>query len=344
MPFLNPAGVAGLEIDEGEARAVELRGDRRAPVVAAWGRTEIPEGAVLEGTVVRPEAVAEALEKLWSTSGINARDVALGVANQGVVIRFATMPKVPENRLPKLIRYQAQDYLPFPLNEVVLDYAVVGERSGENGPLLDILMVAARRDMLNGFLDVLAAAGLRARIIDASPLALARIRRDEDNEGGAIARVDIGNGLSYIVLTVKGTPRFARLMPVSLRDAARVCGCSPADIVPKVEEKMPTGDGDRHSNPLRAWCESLAGEIRSSIGYYVAQPGALNIERVLLSGRGARLVGLPGRLEESLGLSVDILRPLEGMAVQNGTGGPDITYEAPDFAVCLGLALRGLAG
>ncbi|MDI6907396.1 MAG: type IV pilus assembly protein PilM [Thermoanaerobacterales bacterium] len=341
MAFLKPAGVVGLELDAGEVRAVELRGGARAPVLAAWGREPLPDGAVVEGAVVRAEPVAAALERLWSAAGIAGREVVLGLANQGVIIRFATMPKVPANRLAQAVRYQAEDYLPLPLSQVVLDYAVLGEAAGENGPVLEILLVAARRDMLDAFLRVLDAARLKPRAVDAAPLALARLLPPAEREGVTVL-VDVGNGLSHLLLAAGGVPRFARLIPVSLQDAARMFGRSLETIVPPQAGAEPEGgEEDWYPDTLRAWSESLAGEIRSSIGYYLAQPGSAPVARVVLSGRGARFPGLAARLQEILGLPVTRARPLDGIAVPRPRGGGDIAREAPDFAVCVGLARRG---
>ncbi len=343
MGFFKPAGAVGLELDAGEVRAVELRGTPRAPRLAAWGRQELPDGAVVEGVVTDPKAVAAALEKLWTAAGIGSRDVVLGIANQGVLIRLGTVPKVPENKLAQLIRYQAQDYLPIPLNQAVLDFAVVGQTTGGHGPLLEVLLVAARRDMLQPFLEALSGARLNVTAIDAAPLALVNAAMTNERRG-TVALVDVGNGLSHILIAADGVPRFARLVPISLQDAVKSFGFLLADVEPVgtgAEDEQQTAR-QRHKEKLRAWCNNVAGEIQSSIGYYLAQPGSADVERIIISGRGARLAGLAEFMAERLDLRVEKVRPLEGITVQPGC--EDITREVLDFAVCIGLARRGLEG
>ncbi|MEW6276056.1 MAG: pilus assembly protein PilM, partial [Bacillota bacterium] len=232
MGFFTSGGRAvGLELDTDEARVAELRGNSRAPTLAAWGRIPLPEGAVSEGMVVNPEVVAGALTQLWSQAGIGTREVILGVANQGVLVRIANFPKVPADKIAQVIRYQAQDYLPVPLSSVILDHAVIGEASGEKGPLLEVLLVAARRDMLDSFLAVLTAARLKPRDIDVSSLALLRLLPAADREG-TFALVDVAGGISNILLAAKGVPRLARLIPAGLRDFAGMLGCSVDEVVP----------------------------------------------------------------------------------------------------------------
>ncbi len=341
MGFFRPAGAVGLELDAGEVRAVELRGTPRTPRLVAWGRQDLPEGAVVEGAVTDPKAVAAALERLWAAAGIGSRDVVLGIANQGVLIRLGTVPKVPENKLAQLIRYQAQDYLPIPLNQAVLDFAVVGQTTGGNGPLLEVLLVAAKRDMLQSFLEALSVARLNVTAIDAAPLALLNAVLTNERRG-TVAVVNVGNGLSHILIAADGMPRFARLIPVSLQDAVKSFGLSLGDAEPDEAGAEPGTARQRRKEKLRAWCDNVTGEINSSIGYYLAQPGSAGVDRIVISGRGARLAGLAEYMAERLDLRVEKVRPLEGVTVQPGC--EHITREVLDFAVCIGLARRGLEG
>lgn len=332
MDLFKRAGLIGLELDTGEARAVELCGSTRAPVLAACGRVPLPDDAVVEGAVVRPESVADALEELWTSAGITGREVVLGVANQGVLVRFATFPKVPADKMARMIRYQAQDYLPMPLSSVVLDYMVIGEIADERGEFLEVLLVAARRDMLDNFLAALSMARLKPRDIDVSSLALLRVLPVEAQAGTA-ALVNVANGLSNILVVAEGVPRMARLIPVGLKDAAKLLDCSLGEVVPD-----PGTDAQRGwpREALLAWIDSLTAEISSSIGYYNAQPGTAAVERIVLSGRGARVEGLSALIRESIGVPVTTMQPLEGKNWRTRNGG-DIARQAPDFAISLGL-------
>lgn len=327
----------GLELDAQEARVVEIKGGPRGPALARWGRIPLPDGAVEEGMVHRPQEVGQALAELWRTRGIGSREVIVGVSNQAVLVRFATFPKVPREKLGNVIRFQAPEYLPMPLSNAVLDYAVIGETDGEGGaPELEVLLVAARREMLDGFLAALDEARLKPGDVDVTSLALLRLLPGKER-AGTVALVNVANGLSNILVAAGGVPRLARLMPVSLREAAGTLGTTLRAVVPSEaagQERPPEG--------LRPWCDGLAGEIRSSVGYYETQRGAA-VELVLLSGRGARVAGLPAHLQESLGIPVRAVQPLDGVKV-TAAADAGIRREALDYAVSIGLARRGMEG
>lgn len=325
MGWLSPGRRAvGLELDTNEVRAVELRGDARAPRLARLARAPLPAGAVADGMVAQPGVVAAALREVWSEAGFSTRDVVLGVANQGVLVRFAALPRVAANKIDQVLRYQAQDYLPVPLSTVVLDYAVTGELTGEAGPQLEVLLVAARRDMLDAFLETLEAARLKPRDIDVVSLALLRLL-PSGGEKEAVAVVNVAHGLSSILVAAGGIPRLARLIPLGLKDAAEAPGSLPE----------PPGE------PPLSWRESLAGEIRSSISYYQGQAGAAPVGSVILSGRGARAEGLAAWLQSSLGLPVTVAGLPPNIIVPPGLAGEAGRFAA-DFVVCVSLARRGL--
>lgn len=330
------AVAVGLELDAGEARAVELGGSPGAPTLVSWGHVPLPRGAVEEGIILQPDIVAKALKELWLRAGIGSREVILGVANQAVLVRMATFPKVTPAKIPQLIRYQAQEYLPVPLNTVVLDYIVIGETIGETGPLLEVLLVAARRDMLDSFLRTLSAAKLEPRDIDVSSLALLRLLPATE-AGETVALVNIANGLSNIMVVARDIPRLARLLPVSLQGAADLAACTLEEVT---TPQTGSHAGSMMPDSLDPWCRSLGGEIAASISYYQAQPGASPVNRVVLSGRGARLEGLAPMLEEELGIPVNIVEPLKGITMTQR--GLTITDDSPDFAISISLARRGL--
>lgn len=333
--FLKKTGAVGLELDAGEIRAVELGGSPGAPELVAWGRIPLPRGAVEEGMVLQPNIVARTLEELWLKAGISSREVILGVANQAVLVRIAAFPNVAPAKIPQIIRYQAQEYLPVPLNTVVLDHEVIGEAQGEKNQL-DVLLVAARREMLDSFLLALKEAKLEPRDIDVSSLAILRLLPAQEAEE-ALVLVNIANDLSNILVVARDVPRLARLMPIRMQEAEEQAASTLEDDIPILlkKEKIMTGN-------LNAWGRRLGGEIAASISYYETLPGAYPVKGVILSGAGARTEGLAAMLKDGLGLPVSMLEPLKGITVtQKGIA---IAGDSPDFAVSISLARRGLEG
>ena len=329
----------GLEIDTGTARAVELTGKASAPHLTNLGSIALPEGAVKEGLVLQPKMVGDALRKLWQKAGFKEHEVILGVSNQSVLVRHITIPKVPPAKLRNVIMFQAQEHLPIPLNTVVLDYLVLDETaaSGNAENTLEILLVAARRDMLEKFLEALKIAHLEPLDIDVSSMALISLLPQKAMEM-TVALVNVANGLNSILISAYGKPRLARLGVIKINDLADNLSC-PLD---KISYIRIAGDS-RSAGILADWIDKLAVEIRSSLTYYQDQPGSSRVEGILLSGRGARFRGIAEQLEEYLDLPVRSFNPL-GVYAPAKRGLLKSDSDALEFAISAGLAIRGLEG
>jgi type IV pilus assembly protein PilM len=335
MGFLIPNNAVGLDIDTAEIRAVELSGKAESPRLVRFGRTPLPGGAVREGMIVDPGMVEDALHNLWSDIGFSSREVILGVSNQGVLVRFATFPKVADKKMDKLIKFQAQEYIPYPIDSVVLDYMIVGEAKGDEGDLLEVLLVAGKRDMLNSFIEVISAAGLQAKDIDVSSLALQQVVPLFDRQAN-IAIFNIANQLSSILMTENGKPRFARITPTGLEAAAKTFNCSLDQVVTMTAAGQPAWQ----QQAISAWSANLSEEISSSLSYYLNQQMGGEIKKIFIAGRGARMDRLAERLQENLGLTIAVIDPLEGITVTDKNIG--ITSVALDFTLSIALARRGL--
>jgi type IV pilus assembly protein PilM len=338
MGFLRPNNAVGLDIDTAEIRAVELSGKVQSPKLVRFGRIPLPGGAVSEGLIANPGMVEDALRQLWSDTGFSSREVILGVSNQGVIVRFAAFPKVADKKMDKLIKFQAQEYIPYPIDSVVLDYMIVGEAKGEDeGDLLEVLLVAAKRDMLNSFIEVISAAGLQVKDIDVSSLALQQVVPLFDRQD-TIAIINIANQMSSILMTENGRPRFARITPTGLEAAAKTFNCSLEQVVTITAAGQPAWQ----QQAISSWSAALAEEISSSLSYYQNQQMGGAIKKIFIAGRGARIDGLAERLQENLSLTVAAIDPLEGITVTNKNIG--ITDAALDFTLSIALARRGLGG
>ena len=327
----------GLEIDYGTIRAVEASGTPANPKIAGIASVRLPEGSIEEGIVVKPHEVGLALRELWGQGKVKNRRVLLGISNQSVLVRYTTIPKVPKEKMANVVRFQAQELLPVPIEQVVLDFMVIGETIADENPALEILLVAARRDMLRGFLEALSAAKLEPADIDVSTLALMRVLPKAANDR-TVAVINVAEGLTNILVSDKGRPRLARLVAVRLNDLAVKLD------VPLANLFITTGNLNKEQRQIYdEWVETLINEVSSSLSYYQNLSGATSLEAVILNGKGALLPGIYKRLEDALGLSVKVINPFDRYI--NGTrlkAGSDIGLV--EYAICAGLALRALEG
>lgn len=215
--------LVGLDIGSSGVRAAEFVPGRRRPTLRRFAQVPLPVGAVRAGAVVDGEAVTEALRTLWSRGRFGSRDVTLGVANAGVLVRQLDLDWMPPEDFRKALRYQVQDVLPFSVDEANLDHHLLDElevtaEDGTTRKIARILLVAASREMVDAFVDASRRAKLRIRAVDLLPFALLRARTPmlATVSGGAHvteAIVDIGSDVVSVVVHTAGVPHYVRMIP-----------------------------------------------------------------------------------------------------------------------------------
>jgi len=333
---LRKSSIAGVDIDYGELRVVELGGRRNAPELLSWGRVQLPAEAVEGGVILQPQAVGDALERLWNEQRIKSRDVIFGVSNQSVIVRFATFPQVPEGKLQNMIRYQARDFLPVSLENSIMDFSVVSTVNKGKEKLLEVLLVVAQRELINHYITVCNLSKLRIRDIHVTSLALTELLPAGAPEG-ATAILSLGNGASNFLLTAEETPRLARYLSSGLKEAAEKLGCSLEEVV----QQAGAGPGEPFPDVFVDWAEAMVGEVRSSIQYYQSQPEAVPVVRLILLGRGARIKGFAGQMEKIFGIPVSLADPMQLLKkVPHNCAG--FLNEGTDYGVAFALARGGL--
>jgi type IV pilus assembly protein PilM len=312
------AGRIGLDIGSTAVRAAEISAGAR-PVVVRAGQEMLPLGAVENGEVRDPAAVAEAIRVLWQNVKFKGRQVTLGVGNQKVVVREIVLPYLPEKELRQSLGFQVQEFIPMPVDEAVLDFDPISEFDQDDRRMLRMLLVAAQRAMVDQIVQAVTAAKLEPLGLDLVPFALVRsvgtpdIAMDLEDEGGEEAIVDVGAHVTNIVVHARGTTRFVRILPSGGRDVtvaiARATGVDD-ELAERLKrgmsvegEGMPTAEDVRSVAMQRAG--SFVDEIRSSLEFYTAQARDTRITKLLVTGGGARLDGLLDLMRQRIPVGVE---------------------------------------
>ncbi len=200
----------GLDIGTRTVHVAEVAGGRGAPTITNFGGVALPEGAVREGEIVDTAAVADAIKELYGAAKLKNKKVNLGVANQRVVVRQIDLPWMEESELRSSLPFQVQEFIPIPVEDAQLDYHVLQEVEDEEegSRTLRILLVAAHKDMLAAHMEAAQAAGLKPVGVDLNPFAQLRVvaRDNALHGGGAEVLVDIGGGVTDIVVHENSTP------------------------------------------------------------------------------------------------------------------------------------------
>ena len=342
----------GLDIGTSGVRAAELTLGKGAATLERFGQVALPAGAVRDGEVIDIDTVAQAIKQLWAQAKFSTKKVVVGVANQKVVVRQVDLAWLPLNELKKSLAFQVQDFIPMPVEQAILDFHPLEEFTNEaGGRMLRVLLVAAARDMVGSALQAVEKAGLQPTMVDLTSFAVLRSQAS-CSPGFSFeseALIDIGSSVTNIVVHQGGVPRFVRILLMGGGDITDAVA-ERLGVPPEQAEsvKQTTGlalvAGNTEPHPANRAIESTGGafveEVRGSLDYYLAQPGATRIGRIVLSGGGSRLGGLVERLQAATRLPVDVARPMSVLNIgKTGLTMEQLAYVEPMVTVPVGLAL-----
>jgi type IV pilus assembly protein PilM len=332
--------VVGIDIEAGSVAAAEVRRSNGTAAISAAGIEPLSPGAFHEGEIVDSDSVAEALKSLFSANKLS-KQVRLGIGNQRVVVRTVRLPAIEDPKeMEAAVRYQAQEQMPMPLDQAVLEHQVVGGVSAEEGdsPQVDVVVVAARQDMVSSFLKPLRSAGLQPVGVDLSAFGMIRALAGAGVPDGAPGPTDgdqiparpqsavlycnIGDVTNLAVARGRAC-LFTRVSTAGL-EAIGGRLASDRGLTPEhatqwlnhvgLERPIEEIEGDPAvlTDARRVLSEgvgSLVDALRLSLDYYGAQESAVPVERIVLSGPGSAIPGLPAQMEAGLGLPIAPVRP-----------------------------------
>lgn len=364
--FSSPA--VGLDIDRGAIKAVQVSQGGGGYTLQHVGYRRLPAGAIAEGEVADHDLLAHELKEFWASHSFKGKAVYLGVANQKVVVRLLDFPRMSPEDLKGAISFEAQDHIPMPIEEAILDYMVLGPR-GEGSDLERILIVAAQREMISRYSSAVRAAGLRPQGVDVKALSLVRSTLPSSlfDDEGAILLLDIGTELTNLVVAQGGNPTLTRFIPGGsgyLAQAVAEAADLPEEEAERqlmnprlrlgsesrAEDEVAQGSADDDLDPallfdirrgLEDAVQTLAEDVQRSIEYHYSQPDSREVTQVIISGEGALVGGLDAYLGELLGVATQRGMPLRKLA-GNKSNVPDeqLRVMEPVLAVALGLALE----
>jgi type IV pilus assembly protein PilM len=325
--------LVGLEIEAGSVAAAEVRvnGETRLGTSAI---AALPPGAFHDGEVTDPEAIADALRRLFAEHQLPRR-VRLGIANQRVVVRTLRLPAIDDPKeLDTAVRFQAQEQIPMPIDQAVLDHRVVGGiPSADGGPAqIDVVVVAARRDMIAATLKPLVDAGLEPVGVDLSAFGLIRALgepatplSDQENTPAPVPAVlycNVGD-VTNLAIAKRRSCLFTRVSPAGLDDIASQLAAATGlseehagmwlahvGLAAPVEtiEGDPAVIGQARA-ALERGASAVLDEVRLSLDFYGNQEAAVPVERIVLSGQGSAIPGFAERMAPVLGLPISVGRP-----------------------------------
>lgn len=343
--------VVGLDIGTSAIRAAVVNHHRSGGNLSTFSQIPLPSGAVVDGEVRDAEAVSAVIAQLWKRAKIRSKRVVVGVSNQRVVVRQVDLPFLEEKEFRSSLKFQVADQIPMPVEDAELDYEIIEDFQTDDGEhLMRVLLVAAATDMVDAFLSAVSQAGLEPVGVDLTPFAIARAvsatARGDEGAPGAEAVVDVGAGVTNIVVHAGGEPRFVRILLVGGEDVtqslATELGVSPEEAEALKLDLSGTGSG-KADEVMRARVQALVNEIQGSLDYYSSLEDALNVHSVLVTGGGSLTPGFMQQLQSVSRVEIQRGRPLSHLGNKSGLSDEQLSQIEPLSAAAVGLAM-GVSG
>jgi len=350
--------LVGLKIGGSQIAAARVRNGESPELVQA-ARTPLDHGIVVNGELRDPEALAAALKAFFAQHKLPKRGVRLGIANNRIGVRTFEVTGIEDpKQLANAIRFRAQEVLPIPLEEAVLDYQVLSEGVTEDGqPLRRVLLVVAYRELVDRYVYACRKAGLQIVGIDLEAFALLRAVApphdpSADTERGALVAVSVGHDRSTFAVSDGRVCEFTRVLEWggwALNIAiARALDLSPSEVETVKRalsfggaEEVPDGftpeQLDTAREASRRQLQTFARELVSSLQFYQNQPGSLGIGEIALTGGTAHLPGLGTELERLIGVPVRVVDPLHRVKVSKKVHERE---QVGSLAVAIGLGIE----
>jgi type IV pilus assembly protein PilM len=358
--------LVGLDIQPGYVSAVQARVNGSILVQRAAG-APLPPDTVREGEVLDGGALADTLREMFRDSRLDKR-VRVGVANQRTVLRTLELPPLTDHKeLATAVRFQAEDQVPMPLDNAVLDFHALGVIDTPAGPRQRVIVVAAQRDMVERLLVAVRSAGLRPEGVDLSAFALIRsLHRADEEHAGRVLYLNVG-GLTNMAIAEGTVCRFTRVVggglesmaadiaernSIKLKDARELLASvdleerTPA-APPALEEPAQAASQDTESSSataekpaidvrpvLAGGVREIAGEVRNSLDFHRSQDGGGEVSSIVLSGPALQISGFARALQSEL--RVPITPQTVGLLDEGSAG----SVSAERLAVAAGLAVE----
>ena len=350
--------LVGLKIGGSQLAAARIVNNGH-PELVQVARERLEHGIVVGGELREPELLAEALKAFFRKHKLPRQGVRLGIANNRIGVRIFEIAGIADpKQLENAIRYRAQEALPIPIEEAVLDYHVLGERTDEDGQLVRrILLVVAYRELIDRYVAACKKAGVRLAGIDLEAFALLRalgdpLPADAPPSDAALVVVSVGHDRSTFAVSDGRVCEFTRVLDWggSTLDVAiaRELDCAPSEAEPvkrelslaaaNVPEGLTQDQADRAREAVRRQLQTFARELVSSLQFYQNQPNSLGIGEIVITGGTAHLGGVADELQRLIGVRVEVGDPL--LRVKLGKKLREADEQLGSLAVAIGLGIE----
>ena len=345
--FFGSKQLVGLDIGISSIKLVEVEQKKNSVTMTAFGFVPTPPGCISGGEIVSPDALSAAIASLVQQTRIKKKKACTAIWGTAVITKKISIPKIEENLLGEQLKWEAEQYIPFDIKEINLQYNILRRAANSNPEQMNVLLVAAKRDYVIRYAEVIEAAGLECATIDVAGFALANsfeINYPQFKDQTVIL-LNIGAGMTNFVVIENGEAAFSRDITVGgntfTSDIQKSMGISMEEAE---NLKISAGTGQpvpqEVTDALAQTVVAVTEEIRRSFDFYLATSSDSVVQKVFLTGGGVGSPGLFDLLKNTLNLPLETFNPFTRMRYANSFTPDYISQIAPYAGVGLGLALR----
>ncbi len=348
--FNKSRSVVGLDIGSSAVKAIELKASGKGFRVAAYGSEPIPPDSIVDGAIIDSAAVAESIRRVFESKAFKTKEVAASLSGNAVIVKKISLPLMTAAELDESITWEAEQYIPFDIQDVNLDYQILDAGSGpsDGKGTMEVLLVAAKKDKIADYTGLIAQAGRTAVVVDVDAFALQNAYELNYGfePGSVIVLLNAGASATNINIVANGQSVFTRDISLGgnayteavqrelnlpfesaelLKKGAPVDGATFEDVIPV----------------LRAMTENVLLEVQKTFDFFKATASTDQISRIMLSGGSSRVDGFAETLQERFATTVEMFDPFRKVTLDGKKFSADLRESiAPTAAVAVGLALR----
>ncbi|SHK60398.1 type IV pilus assembly protein PilM [Desulfatibacillum alkenivorans DSM 16219] len=343
--FKKQEGLVGLDIGSAAIKIAEIEERKQSRVLAKFGLMELSEGAIEDGVIKDHEKVAETIKDLCRAFNIKQLNAAISIAGYSVIIKNITVKTMTEEEMQESISVEAEQYLPFDIQDVYLDFHIVGNSSEKDGHM-DVVLVAAKKDLVDEYVSVVEMAGLHPVVMDVDAFAVQNIYEllsDVDDE--IVALVDVGASKTSVNIIKNRNSVLIRDVAMGgaqiTQEIMKRGGCSYDEAEQwKADPENAKMDKEELNDIIALatarWCE----EIRPAFDFFYSMNDE-RLSKIVMSGGSSGIIGFKETLAAETGVDVFLLDPFAAMDASDEQFDPGYLKRiGPQATIALGLALR----
>lgn len=348
MLFRKSKDLLGLDIGSSSIKLVELKRGKNKFELVSMGLTPLAPEVIVDGAIMNSGAIVEAIQGLIQQAKTKNKNVATSISGTSVIIKKISLPVMTRQELQENIKWEAEQYIPFDINDVNVDFHILGE-TGEEPGKMGVILVASKKDLVNDYSGVIIEAGLTPMCVDVDAFAVGNAFEwnypDRLNE--IIAVVNIGASVTNINVIKHGVSSFVRDITSGGNAVTEMIQKNLGIQYEEAERMKRAGqDGSDELMPqevsdiIKQVSQSIAGEIARSLDFYSATNADDRISKIFLSGGMALTAGLDSTIERTVGYPVEIMNPFQNIVIGKRVDSDALAKIAPALSVAVGLAMR----